>query len=157
VFRLTGDLGIQEIWRKPRHLRTKFTNVVVYQGFVYGLSDGILECVDLSNGERKWKRGRYGHGQLLGVGDLLLVQAESGAVAMVQASPDRHTEIGRFVALDGMTWNNLCLFGRLLLVRNAEEAACYELTTSDAPSAGGSDRAWADTAYSRQEGALGEP
>ena len=29
--------------------------------------------------------------------------------------------------LDGMTWNNIALYGPYLLVRNAEEAACYEL------------------------------
>ena len=60
-------------------------------------------------------------------GDVLLVQAESGEVAMVELTPDRLHEIARFAAIDGKTWNNLCLYGDLLLVRNAEEAACYRL------------------------------
>jgi outer membrane protein assembly factor BamB len=119
---------VDELWRETRLLKTKFTNVVIHDGYVYGLSDGILECVDLSRGKREWKRGRYGHGQLLGVDDLLLVQAESGDVVLVAARPDRFVELGRFPALDGKTWNNLCLYGRLLLVRNAEQAACYELS-----------------------------
>jgi len=119
----------QNVWHNPRLLKTKFTNVVVHDGHVYGLSDGILECVDLASGQRHWKRGRYGHGQLLGVGGLLLVQAESGEVALVEATPKRFAELGSFPALDDetWTWNNLCLFGRLLLVRNAQQAACYEL------------------------------
>ncbi|MFV1968802.1 MAG: PQQ-binding-like beta-propeller repeat protein [Pirellulaceae bacterium] len=129
---VADDFRVKEVWRETRLLKTKFTNVVVYQGYVFGLSDGILECVDLSSGERQWKRGRYGHGQLLGVGDLLLVQAESGEVALVEARPDRLEELGSFVALDGKTWNNLCLYGRFLLVRNGEEAACYELAIEDA-------------------------
>ena len=36
----------QNIWMKTNILKTKFTNVAVFQGFVYGLSDGILECAD---------------------------------------------------------------------------------------------------------------
>jgi hypothetical protein len=58
---------------------------------------------------------------------MLLVQAESGKVAMVAATPDKYTELGRFQAIEGKTWNNLCLYGPYLLTRNAEEAACYKL------------------------------
>jgi outer membrane protein assembly factor BamB len=73
------------------------------------------------------KRGRYGHGQLLLVGDLLLVQAESGDVVLVEANPAEHRQLGRFRALASKTWNNPALSGRYLLVRNDQEAACYEL------------------------------
>ena len=117
----------EEIWSEPGNLKTKFTNVVIMDGYVYGLSDGILECVALETGKRAWKRGRYGHGQILGVDDLLLVQAESGEVSLVEATPEAHRELATFPAIDGKTWNNLCLYGPRLLVRNAEEAACYEL------------------------------
>jgi outer membrane protein assembly factor BamB len=124
---------VNSIWLDSSLLKTKFTNVVVRGDYIYGLSDGILECVEWASGERCWKRGRYGHGQLLGVGDLLLVQAESGEVALARAAPDRFRELASFQALDGKTWNNLCLYKELLLVRNAEEAACYELALADEP------------------------
>jgi outer membrane protein assembly factor BamB len=117
-------------WHVKNVLKTKFTNVVVKGNAIYGLSDGILECVDLEAGQRNWKGGRYGQGQILGVGDLLLVQAESGEVVLCELNPSKHVELARFPAIQGVTWNNLCLFGRLLLVRNAEEAACYELPVS---------------------------
>ena len=45
----------------------------------------------------------------------------------MEASPDAFTELGHFEALDGQTWNTLCLWGRHLLVRNSEQAACWEL------------------------------
>jgi outer membrane protein assembly factor BamB len=125
----------EKVWRNEGLLKTKFTNVVVHGAYVYGLSDGILECVQWAQGVRQWKRGRYGPGQILGVGDLLLVQAESGDVAMVEATPQRFRELGVLpAALEGKTWNNLCLSGPLLLVRNSEEAACYELAIAkDSP------------------------
>ena len=118
---------LREVWRNSGLLKTKFTNVAIHEGHAYGLSDGILECVRLDDGSRRWKAGRYGQGQVLRVGPLLLVQAESGEVVLVDASPEKHVVRGRLAAIDGQTWNNLCLSGSRLLVRNAEEAACYEL------------------------------
>ena len=118
---------MREAWREAGNLKTKFTNVAIHDGHVYGLSDGILECVRLADGKRQWKGGRYGQGQVLRVGGLLLVQAESGEVVLVDATPAKHTVRGRLDAIRGQTWNNLCLSGNRLLVRNAEEAACYEV------------------------------
>lgn len=123
-----GTFDARAVWRSRRAMRTKFTNVVVQDGHVYGLSDGILECIDLETGERVWKDGRYGHGQILGVDRLLLVLTEEGEVVLVEATPDvPDRELGRFQALEGKTWNNLALHGDVLLVRNSEEAAAYRL------------------------------
>jgi hypothetical protein len=105
----------------------KFTSVGVRDAFVYGLDERILTCIDLSTGARCWKGGRYGYGQLILVDDLLLIQGESGEVALVETSPARFQELGRFAALKQRTWNHPALAGRLLLVRNDREAACYAL------------------------------
>ena len=118
---------LRDVWRNASVLKTKFTNVALHEGHVYGLSDGILECVRVSDGVRQWKGGRYGQGHVLRVGGLLLVQAESGEVVLVEASPGKHSVRGRLAAIDGQTWNNLCVSGNRLLIRNAEEASCYEL------------------------------
>jgi len=121
------SFSAEEIWRESRLLKTKFTNVVIHEGHAYGLSDGILECVELATGERAWKKGRYGQGQILGVGDFLLVQAEMGDVALVAADPAEYRELAVLPALDGKTWNTLCLTGPLLLCRNSQTAACFRL------------------------------
>jgi len=124
----SGDsLAPTSVWKSSRVLQTKFTNVVVFQDHIYGLSEGILECVEVASGQRNWKNGRYNHGQILGVGDLLLVLAEDGRLVLVEANPQKFVELGSLQALEGKTWNNLCLYGRQLLLRNGEEAACYEL------------------------------
>jgi len=132
VIEADGAGGFRDVWRNGGLLKTKFTNVAVHEGHAYGLSDGILECVRLSDGSRRWKAGRYGQGQVLRVGGLLVVQAESGEVVLVEAQPERHTVRGRLAAIEGQTWNNPCLSGSRLLVRNAEEAACYELPVAAA-------------------------
>ncbi len=115
------------LWRSHKSLKTKMTNVVVYQDHLYGLSGGILECVQIEGLKRKWKRGRYGHGQLLLVGGLLLITSEQGELVLVRATPQRHEELAKFQALEGKTWNNPALAGPYLLVRNHLEAACYQL------------------------------
>jgi outer membrane protein assembly factor BamB len=122
-----GALVAETKWQNPRILQTKFANVVVHNGHAYGLSEGILECVEVESGKRTWKSGRYEHGQILGVGELLLVLSEDGDLALVELNPQAFKQLASAKVLDGKTWNNLCLDGRLLLVRNSQEAACYEL------------------------------
>lgn len=117
---------VETTWTS-RGLRTKFSSAVALDGFAYGLDDGILACVDLANGQTRWKQGRYGHGQILLARELLLIQAESGDVVLVRARPDRHQELARIHALHGKTWNTHALAGRYLLVRNDHEAACWRL------------------------------
>ncbi|MFA5192807.1 MAG: PQQ-binding-like beta-propeller repeat protein [Verrucomicrobiia bacterium] len=121
-----GRFSVKPLW-KTRKLKSKFNNMVVRDGHVYGLDDGTLACVDLSTGALKWREGRYGHGQFILVRDVLLITAENGDVALVDPVPTGRRELTRFPAVSGKTWNPPALAGDLLLVRNDEEAACYRL------------------------------
>jgi outer membrane protein assembly factor BamB len=123
-----GSITPAFVWESPR-LKAKFTNPVLRDGFVYGLDDGVLVCMDVSNGERKWKAGRYGHGQTLLVDDLLLVTTEDGEVVLVEATPEAHREVARLPVFDAKMWNPAALAGKYLLVRSDKEAALYELPT----------------------------
>jgi outer membrane protein assembly factor BamB len=117
---------VDELWRN-NSLKTKFTNAVLRDGFAYALDEGILQCVEVDSGRRVWKRGKYGHGQVLLVDDLLLVQSEAGDIALVDANPKEFHELARISAISGTSWNPPALSGRKLLVRSNLEAACYEL------------------------------
>jgi len=132
VFRVArgadGALNAELEWESTR-LKSKFANLVVHEGWVFGLDDGVMTCLDPATGERKWKGGRYGHGQLLLVEDLLLVQTEDGEIVLLEPSPDGQKELSRFAVLDGRTWNPPALAGAYLVVRNDREAAVYELPT----------------------------
>jgi len=123
-----GQLAAEELWTS-RHLKPDFTDLVAHQGYVYGIDGGIFTCVDLKTGERKWKGGRYGKGQtlLLTEPGLLLIAAEDGRVVLLRADPNEHTEVASFKGLEGKTWNHPVVVGDKLYVRNAQEAACYQL------------------------------
>jgi len=126
ITRAGKDWFSEIIW-ESKQLKSKLSNFVVYQNYAYGLDNGLLTCIDLKDGERVWKRGRYGHGKLLLVKDILLIQAESGEILLVAATPDAHTELAKSEALSSKTWNNLALAGDVLVVRNDREAAAFTL------------------------------
>ena len=128
----TGDDGAQAaelLWESPR-MKAKFTNLVLHEGFIYGLDDGVMVCLDPDTGERRWKRGRYGHGNILLVDDVLLVQTEKGEIVMLDPNPEELRELTRFRALRGKAWNHFALVDPYLLVRNDKEAALWELPLS---------------------------
>jgi outer membrane protein assembly factor BamB len=108
-------------------MKTKFTTAVQHGDYVYGLDDGIMQCIDVKTGQQKWKAGRYGHGQILLVDDLIIVQTEQGPVVLIDANPKKLTELGKVDALSSKTWNCPALAGKYLLVRNDTEAVCYEV------------------------------
>ncbi len=121
-----GSLSPALLWESNR-MKAKFSNVIAAGEFIYGLDDGILACIDLQEGERQWKSGRYGHGQMILVDNLLLITTEKGDVVLVEPNPGEHKELARFSAIKGKTWNNPALAGPYLLVRNSQEATCYKL------------------------------
>jgi outer membrane protein assembly factor BamB len=121
-----AGLTVELLWKSPR-LKAKFTNVVLHEGLVYGLDDGVLVCLDPETGERRWRQGRYGHGQVLLAGDLLLVQTEHGEIVLVDPDPAGLRELARHEVLDGKAWNAPALAPPFLLVRNHREAVAFEL------------------------------
>ena len=116
----------RKLWENI-NMKNKFNSSVLHEGYIYGLDEGILVCLDVNTGERKWKGGRYGYGQVILASGHLIISSESGELALVKATPQQYTEVARFAALEGKTWNNPAIAGGRLLVRNANQMAAYNI------------------------------
>src|SRR5215475_4167589 len=77
VTKTASGFSARMVWQN-KNLKNKFTSSVFYQGHVYGLDEDILTCLDATTGERKWKDGRYGYGQILLAGGCLVILSGSG-------------------------------------------------------------------------------
>ncbi len=128
-----NELAPQMLW-KNKNLKNKFTSSIYWNGFIYGLDEDILTCLDANTGERKWKDGRYGYGQVLLTVNpqshdaQLIVLSGSGELALVKADPNAFEELARFQAIEGKTWNYPAIADGRIFVRNAVEMACYDLS-----------------------------
>lgn len=118
-----------EAWRTSR-FTPRFNDVVRSGDYLYGLDGGILSCIKLSDGQRVWKDGRYGAGQLLLVGDKLLIVSESGQLACVAAKPDEYEELWKMDVVKGKTWNHPAIAHGRLFVRNMGEMVVFDLPGS---------------------------
>ena len=123
-----NSLQARTIWSNAA-MKNKFNSSVLQDGYVYGLDEGILSCVDVNTGTRKWKGGRYGYGQVILASGHLIVLSDSGELALVKADPNAYTEVARFAALTGKTWNYPAMAGGKLFVRNDKEMAVYKIGT----------------------------
>jgi outer membrane protein assembly factor BamB len=123
-----GTWTTDEAWTS-RGLKPYYNDLVVHRGTAYGFDGNILAAIDLATGERSWKGGRYGNGQLvlLADQDLLLVVSEKGELALVRASAAGYEEVARMQAIEGKTWNHPIVVDGVVYLRNAEEMAAYRL------------------------------
>lgn len=117
-----------ELWTS-KEFKPYFNDYVQHDGHAYGFDNNLFCCIDLANGKRRWKKGRYGHGQVVLFAEqaLLLVLGETGDVALLEANPKSHVELAKFQAIEGKTWNHPVVVRDRLFVRNGEQVACYRL------------------------------
>ena len=121
-----NSFSAKPVWENI-NMKNKFNSSVLHEGHVYGLDEGILSCVDVNTGARKWKGGRYGYGQVILASGHLIVTCDSGELALVKATPDAFTEVARFPALNGKIWNYPAIANGKLLVRNDTQMAAYNI------------------------------
>lgn len=124
----TGDRWVATQEFATKAFRPYFNNSVEHKGYCYGYDDQRIACISMKTGQRQWEGEKCG-GQLLLIADMevLLILTEKGQVVLLKAVPEGRTELARFQAIKGKTWNHPIIAHGKLFVRNSEEAACFQL------------------------------
>lgn len=119
---------VDEDWTTSE-FKPYFNDFVIVGNHAYGFDGSIFCCVDLQTGQRAWKGGRYGNGQVLSLPAMnaLLVLTERGEIALVDVTPEKLVERAKIEGIEGKTWNHPVIAHGKLFVRNGEEIACFEL------------------------------
>ena len=78
----------KELWTS-KDMKPDFNDLLIQDGYLYGFDNAIFACVDLKDGARKWKGGRYEKGQALLLADskLIVVVSERGGVGALASDP----------------------------------------------------------------------
>jgi outer membrane protein assembly factor BamB len=120
---------VSERWT-TRSLKPSFNDFVFHAGHIYGFDQHIFTCIDAETGQRRWKRGRYGFGQVILFVEqgLLLITSETGEVVLLEANSKKHVEVARLKAVTGKTWNHPTMSHNRLVIRNSSEAVCYDFS-----------------------------
>jgi outer membrane protein assembly factor BamB len=131
-----NKIQAEEIWAR-KVMKTKMGNVVIRDGYVYGLDGGIFQCIDIADGSNQWKKRRVpaiGHGQIMLVGKHIVILSESGELILVEATPEEYREVAamRVFPPEQVTWNNFAFSSPYLLLRNAEQAVCLKMPLAGA-------------------------
>lgn len=128
VLKSGDEWSTERVWLS-RSPKPYFNDGVVFEGHYYGWDDRNFVCLNLKSGTVKWNAGSgYGFGQVLLLPQkILLVQAESGEVILLEATPSKQFEIARMEMLHGKTWNHPVVAHGRLYARNGAEAACFDV------------------------------
>lgn len=131
-----GRPKVEEAWRTQK-MKNHFNASVAIDGTIYGFDNAILKSLDAATGEPGWARRGFGKGSLIEADGHLIVLADVGLVALVEANPEEYVEKGRFQATTGRAWTAPTLAGGRLYVRDLDEIASFDLS---APASAGALR-----------------
>jgi len=117
---------IETAW-KTKNLKAKFSNPVLHEGFIYGLSENLLVCLKADGGELQWRGKKYGYGRIIRANDKLLILGSTGTLSIVEADPQTFQEVQSFQLLtDARCWNGPAFVGGYLFARNGVQIACFD-------------------------------
>lgn len=113
-----------------KDMQNKNSNSVVQGNWAYGFSHEIFTAMNLMTGEVAWKDRSVGaKGSVTLAEGRLYVLGENGTMALVQATPEKYTEISRF-SISGGNWPvyppPVIANGKMFL-REQDNLYCYNI------------------------------
>ena len=124
------DSGLQELWQN-KNMRSKMSGPVLINGYLYGIDENQLACVEWKTGKRMWTEKAPGQGALCAAGDKLIVVGEKGKLFIVAASPQGYQELSSAQVLSRLCWTMPVFSNGHIYVRNAVKRGMDKLVCID--------------------------
>jgi outer membrane protein assembly factor BamB len=133
VLKVTAE-GPQKVWEN-KNLRSQLSGPILLDGFVYGIDDNQLVCLDWKTGQVQWKEKSVGKGTLTAAAGKLIVLSENGRLMIAPASPKEFAAVSSAPILKGRCWTMPVLSNGLIYARNAKgDLVCIDVRRKPARS-----------------------
>lgn len=128
LVKFEGD-KLTELWRSKDAMQNTYTNCVLWQGNLYGITDkdknnksskNMLRCLSFDKGEPKWEKDDIGPGGLMIAGGKLVILGDKGDLIVAQASPEAYKELAKAKVIDGTCWTMPVLANGHIYCRNSK-------------------------------------
>jgi outer membrane protein assembly factor BamB len=117
-------LGVERVY-KNNLMRNHYATCVFYKDYLYGFDEGYLTCMSFREGKKRmWKEGKFGRGNLLLVGDHLLVLGKNGKLALVEPTPEGYRELALCSVSDNPCWSMPAFAHGRVYIRDDEQILC---------------------------------
>ena len=123
------DNRAELLWKKPNRLMNHWSTPVYHEGHLYGMFSfkkygrGPMQCVAPLTGEIKWSQKGFGPGNCTLVNDKLVALSDDGELVIVEASPDKYSELSRNKVVEGKCWSTPSIHEGKIYLRSTTEAA----------------------------------
>ncbi len=124
LYRVRGNKPLANHWSTPVAKNSSLYGL--FQFKQYGT--GPLKCVDITSGTVKWEQAGFGPGQVILVGDQVLVLSDAGELVLVEANPERYKEIARAKVIGGKCWSSPSIASGRIYLRSTTEAVCLDVS-----------------------------
>jgi outer membrane protein assembly factor BamB len=125
-----------KVWENPQ-IQNQYSSAILWQGYLYGFSGGVLTCVDFESGEIVWRKRGFQHGSLLAVNaGYMLVLGYRCSLALVELAPQGYREHGRVQAFseDARCLTVPSVANGELFIRNESEIVAFDLRPTESTS-----------------------
>ena len=117
-----------QLW-KSKKMRNQLSGPVLYEGYLYGIDDNKLVCMEFNTGTVQWTDKSSGKGSLMIADGKLIVISEKGNLMIASASPKEFKVISQARVLrGGECWSMPILANGRIYVRNSKgDVACVDV------------------------------
>jgi outer membrane protein assembly factor BamB len=128
VFRLRETGNPETVWNK-KTMQNHLSTSVLYEGYLYGVSEGRLCCLDFRTGELKWNKPGLGRGWVIVANGQLIARGDHGELFLAKATPKEYIEVSQCTVLDPdkLTWSAPVVSGGRLFIRNENALVALDL------------------------------